>query len=250
MRWLIVVVMICVSSMVFAQEAALQFDQANQLYRNGNYKQAAEIYEQIAKAGYENPMLFYNLGNCYFKLREIPSAILNYERAKRLAPHDEDIAYNLLLANLRITDKIEPLPRLFIDDWWRAAVTSFSSDSWGLIGIISLWSAALGGALVIIVTSYAVQRTAFVISLIAILLTAFSFVAVSQQLHREQNELHGIVFSPTVSIKSAPDEQSTDLFVLHEGVNVELLDSLGEWKKIRLADGKIGWLQSTNVELI
>src|SRR6266849_1193138 len=111
----------------FAQEARLEFNQANQLYRDAQYDKAARLYEQVVKNGYESPALYYNLGNCYFKLRNIPASILNYERARRLSPHDDDISYNLRLANQRVVDKIEPLPQLFLVDWWNGYIGLFSA---------------------------------------------------------------------------------------------------------------------------
>ena len=250
MRRLLVLLLFLLTPFAVAQEATLQFEQANQLYRSGDFRKAAEMYEQIVKGDNENPMLYYNLGNAYFKLQEIPSAILNYERAKRLAPHDEDVLYNLRLANLRITDKIEPLPRLFFEEWWRILVTLFSSDGWSVVGIVGLWCAAVGGAMFITTHSFLVQRLAFVISSFTVLVCVLACIGMFQQLHREQTEQHAIVFSPSVPVKSAPDNQSTDLFVLHEGINVELLDTVGDWNKIRLADGKIGWMVASSIHVI
>jgi len=146
------------SSLVFGQEASLQFEQANQLYRNSDYKRAAQIYEQIEKNGYENPSLYYNLGNAYFKLHNIPAALLSYERARRLSPHDEDILYNLRLANVRVIDKIEPLPRLFFVEWWQSFIGLFSSDGWAVVGIVTLWIAVCCGILYFIFHSMLLQR--------------------------------------------------------------------------------------------
>src|SRR6059036_404081 len=126
-RWYLVLLLFICQTLV-AQEAVRQFEQANQLYRDGKYDQAAGLYEQVISNGYESAALYYNLGNACFKLKNTPSAILNYERAKRLAPHDEDILYNLRLANLRIVDKIEPIPQIFFIDWWRSLVNTFSSS--------------------------------------------------------------------------------------------------------------------------
>ena len=81
MRRLLVLLLFLLTPFAVAQEATLQFEQANQLYRSGDFRKAAEMYEQIVKGSYENPMLYYNLGNAYFKLQDIPSAILKIGRA-------------------------------------------------------------------------------------------------------------------------------------------------------------------------
>jgi len=233
-----------------SQEASLQFEQANGLYRSGSYEKAAELYEQILKNGYESPALYYNLGNAYFKVQNIPAAILSYERAKRLAPHDEDILYNLRLANLRVVDKIEPLPQLFVFEWWGSFVALLPSERWAVVGILALWIAVIGGAAYWVVRGELIRRISFFISVLMIVLTCVAFASGMQRYHAEQNAASAIVFAQSVSVKSAPDAQSTDLFVLHEGVKVDVMDTVGDWKKVRLADGKEGWVMISSIQLI
>jgi tetratricopeptide (TPR) repeat protein len=238
------------TSVVVGQEASLQFEQANQLYRNGEYQKAAQMYEQIQTNGYENASLYYNLGNSYFKLHNIPGALLSFERAKRLAPHDEDISYNLRLANVHIIDKIEPLPRLFFIEWWQNFIGLFSSDGWAIVGLVTIWSAVVCGVLFFIIRSMIVQRITVLFGVTLIVVAMIAGVGMFQQLHHEQNEQYAIVFSPSMPVKSAPDAQSVDLFVIHEGLKVEILDAVGEWKKIRLADGKVGWMSAEAMQMI
>ena len=250
MKSCLLLLSIVVVQSVLAQEALLQFEQANQLYRNGDFQQAAVRYEQVVKNGYEGPALFYNLGNAYFKLKNIPVAIVNYERAKLLAPHDEDISYNLRLANLRVVDKIEPIPQLFFIEWWRAFINIFSSGAWARTAIGALWCAALNGTIFLMIKSAAFRRVIFLFGIVCLLLCVLSWVAIIQQYHHERDDQMAIILSPSVSVKSSPDAQSTDLFVLHEGVKVDILDAVGEWKKIRLADGKIGWMPADSLQVI
>ena len=233
-----------------AQEASLRFEEANALYRSGDFQKAAAAYENILTNGYEHPALYYNLGNAYFKLQMIPASILNYERARRLSPRDEDIIHNLRLVNLRVVDKIEPVPQLFVKEWWNALVSLFSAGSWAFSGLVALWIAAVTGALFLMVRSGLVQRLSLALSFVSVLFCLFSFIGMAQQLHRQQSEREAVVFSQSVPVKSAPDAGSVDLFVLHEGVKVELLDSVGEWRKIRLPDGKTGWLSGENIQII
>lgn len=245
---------LCLTLLAFeaapAQEASLRFEEANALYRSGDFQKAAAVYESILSNGYEHPALYYNLGNAYFKLQNIPASILNYERARRLSPRDEDIIHNLRLANLRVLDKIEPLPQLFIKEWWNALISFAPAGTWAVWGIAALWLAALAGALFLMVRSGIIQRLSFAVSFVAVLFCVFSFIGMAQQLHKEQSEQEAVVFSQSVSIKSAPDAGSVDLFVLHEGVKVELLDNVGDWRKIRLPDGKIGWVPGENIQII
>lgn len=241
---------LCLTSLAFADEALVQFEQANVLYRTGEYQKAAAAYEHILSNGYEHAALYYNLGNCYFKLKKIPLAIVNYERAKRLAPSDEDIAYNLRLANLRIVDKIEPIPKLFFVEWWQAFVNTMSADHWGTASVILLWTTVVVLMLFFLIRSVALRRMLFLASFLALLFCALSFASMIQRLSFETETTEAIIMAQSISVKSAPDPQSTELFVLHEGVKVELLDTVGEWKKIRLADGKVGWIPLSGIEIV
>ena len=250
MRKYSIVFLLLLSCVVFAQEASHQFEQANQLYRNGEYEKASQLYQQVIKNGFESAELYYNLGNAYFKMGNIPASILNYERAKKISPDDEDINYNLRLANLRVVDKIEPIPRLFFLNWWLSFVNLYSSSSWSTIGIILLWLSAITGIMIFVVRGITLQRSLFLFTLVLVALTVLAFIGAYKQNEIENSDEIAIVFTQTVSVKSAPDSQSTDLFVLHEGVRVEFLDAVGDWRKIRLADGKIGWLLLKDVQVI
>ncbi len=250
MKWLLLLLSTVFVQMLFAQEALHQFEQANQLYRNGEYQQAVVLYEQIVNNDYEHAFLYFNLGNAHFKLKNIPAAILNYERAKRLAPHDEDILYNLQLANIRVIDKIEPIPQLFIIEWWRLLMGWFSSGGWAVTAIVAIWCVVISGTLLRFLKSTIVQRLFFLCCALSLLMTVLACMGAAHQYNHENNDNTAIIISPSVAIKSSPDEQSTDLFVLHEGVKVDLVDTVGEWKKIRLPDGKIGWVPAAGLQVI
>jgi len=250
MRWLKFLAMLFFLQTSFAQEAVIQFEQANQLYRSGDYVRAASAYEGLISNGYESAALYYNLGNAYFKMDSIPAAILQLERARLLSPRDEDVQYNLRLANLRVIDKIEPIPQLFFLSWWKSFIDMFSADGWGMMAVVSLWCAAAFGVIFMLGRTVTFQRITFLGAVVSLMLCALSFTGTFQRVQRERNVQSAIVFSPSVSVKSAPDPQSTDLFILHEGVKIEFMDAVGEWRKIRLADGKVGWLSVEDVRVI
>lgn len=249
-RTVLVSILLLFSYAVRADEAAVQFEQANQAYRSASFSQAVTMYEQILASGQESPELYYNLGNAHFKLQNMPSAILNYERALRLAPGDEDTRYNLQLANLRVIDKIEPVPELFFVQWWNGLLSAFSSEHWGILAIVALWCAAASAALMLATRSYVLQRIMLVVMILAFAAGVLGLASAFQRQHLEAVGHDAIVFAASVPVKSAPDKQSTDLFVLHEGVKVELLDEVGMWRKIRLADGKLGWLSFESLIVI
>jgi tetratricopeptide (TPR) repeat protein len=244
------ILVLFISPLSFSQEAALQFENANQLYRDGKYQGAIDMYGQIYNNGFESPSLHYNMGNAFFKLNNISRSILSFERARRLSPSDEDILYNLRLANLKVIDKIEPVPELFFIGWWNSFVNLMSSSQWAVLIICLLWVTAIATAGLLLLKRAVVQRILLLLSMIAIFFTIISFVGMFQRLSDEKSDTQAIITLQTVSVKSAPDDKSTDLFVLHEGVKVELLDYVAKWNKIKLLDGKVGWLEEDAVEVI
>ena len=112
-----------------AQEADSLINKANEMYAQGKYQDAAIVYENILKQGYESAELYFNLGNAYYKQNVIATAILNYEKALQLSPNDDDIKYNLELANRFVVDKIEVLPVFFITGWIKNLKNIFSSNN-------------------------------------------------------------------------------------------------------------------------
>lgn len=222
----------------------------NEAYSNQNFEKAISYYQAVIDSGYVSADLYYNLGNAHFKTHQIPRAILYYEKAKLLAPNDEDVQYNLELANTHVVDKIEQLPGIAIVGWWRNFKRSLSPTTWALIGIICfvVFLALMGFYL--FSTRVVIKRwtfwTAFLIFIISIFAVGFAF---NQKNNITLNN-QAIILSPSVTIKGSPGENSTDLFVLHGGTKVKVEDRVGEWYEIKLADGSKGWIPMEDLEKI
>ncbi len=227
-----------------------KFSRANELYSNGDYSKAVELYTEIEDNGYISPELYYNMGNAYFKMREIAPAILYYERAKRLAPQDEDIRFNLKIAELRTVDKIEPVPKFFLTKWIDTLISQYNSSGWAAIAVILSWLTFGSLAIFYFLGSSFFKKFFFAIGILFFVLTITSFIFAYQKYEIETSDDSAIIFSPSVYVKSSPDKSGKNLFILHEGTKVEIRDEVGEWKKIRLADGNIGWLPADAVEII
>lgn len=224
--------------------------QANQLYQQGKVAEARDAYEKVVATGYVNGILYYNLGNAYYKSGNIPRAILNYERAHRLMPDDDDLRHNLQLANLILTDRIEPAPRLFLWDYWDAVKNWFSFQGLTLTVYLGFILIISSGAAVILARTYALRKTAVLMGTGAALFFMFVlslFIARAKDLDRSDE---AIVIVQIVTIKNSPDAKSSDAFVLHGGVKVEVIDRLNDWVKIRLADAKVGWMEAGAAETI
>jgi tetratricopeptide (TPR) repeat protein len=225
-------------------------EKANKAYGEGLYAEAADLYKKVAASGYEAPELYYNLGNSCFKLNDYPGAILWYERAKRLDPGNEDISFNLNVANSKIADKIEPVPEMFYRRWYFGLVNRFSADAWAWLSVICFLAAFAGATLYLLAARLFLRKTGFWSGALFLVLFLFTLLFAVSASDQARNVGEAIIFTPSVTVKSSPDEKSVDLFVLHEGTKVRIMDQIGTWYEIRIANGSVGWLPSTAMERI
>jgi tetratricopeptide (TPR) repeat protein len=246
-----VVTIIAVSG-VFAQSEELKrvFDEANHLYLEQKYDSAIVRYEYIIHDGYESGELYFNIGNAYYRLGKIHYAILNYERAKRIAPNDEDLQFNLQLANVHVTDKVDAVPELFIYRWMDSVLTLFSPPAmiWMMYALFLMTLCAF--SYYVLTRSYIHKRYSLWFGLVCSLLLIFGIANFLYRSYRTENTKYAIVMADVANIKAAPDSKGNDLFVIHRGLKVQVLDDVNNWRKIRLADGKVGWIQENDVESI
>lgn len=226
----------------YASEAEKLFIKANESYRSAEYENAISLYEKIVDNGYVSKELFYNLGNAHYKMKNIPQSILFYERALKLDPSDEDIQINLQIANLQTVDKIEALPRIFFEEWFDNLLHSVPSDTFSIISLVSLWIAVACALVYIFAYNIVIKKAAFGVAAILFLAFLLNLLLATVDNNRDSEQNDAIIFSKSVYIKSSPDQSGTDLFILHEGTKVKIMDEVNHWVKIRLADGKVGWM--------
>lgn len=223
---------------------------AEQFYREGKYAESAETYHKILSEGFESADLYYNLGNAYYKMGENTRAILNYERALLLNPADDMVRYNLKMARNAVVDKIDVLPELFLVRWYKAVETNFSADQWGYVSVALFILFLVMAALFFYSRSIAVKKTGFVVGIIAFLLTFLTIFFAMRQDQRITEREYAIITTPSVTVKGAPDNSGTSLFLIHEGLKVRVVGQVGEWYNIRLADGNEGWVAKSDLEKI
>jgi tetratricopeptide (TPR) repeat protein len=252
-KLLLLTLCLCVSAVnLFAQSEELSsvFEEANRLYLEQKYDAAISRYESVIKNGFESGEIYFNLGNAYFKAGKIQNAILNYERAKRIMPNDDDVNFNLQLANIQLVDKVETIPELFIYRWAESLLTMFSLETM-IWMIYSLFLAVLGSfSLFLFSRTYERKRYSLMSGMILSFFLLLGIANFLIQSYRESNSEFAIVMTDVANIKSAPDSKGNDLFVIHRGIKVQVLDSVNKWRKVRLADGKVGWIPEQEVEAI
>lgn len=228
----------------------MTFAQANKQYSEGNYDAAIAGYEELLNGKNHSASLYYNLGNAYFKQGNLANAILNYERAYRLAPSDKDIKANLDFAYTQIADKIDTPPRYFITKWVHSLSHKLHSNSWTYLGI-AFWALLFLSLVLFIRThSESKRKVLFPLLLISLFIALFSFYAAYSQYSEAKKYNYAIVFAQNITIKSTPSNNGTSLFILHEGTKVKILDKVGEWYKIQLTDNREGWLPSKKITKI
>lgn len=225
-------------------------EKANQAYNEGAFQDAAELYHSVIDSGFASADLYYNLGNAYFKSKDIPSAILYYEKALKINPKDDQTRFNLNIANSQITDKIEAVPDMFYVKWWKGLTGMFGPDTWARLSIALFILALSFVALFVITRNMSVRRISFWSGLVVIVLMFISFYVGYQKFSQQNKDNFAIIFAPTITVKSSPAKNSVDLFVIHEGTKVEIMDQVEGWYEIRIANGSVGWLPGNTLEKI
>ena len=246
----ILIFIILFTKIVFPSELENIFKEGNELYLKGEYQETIRIFESIYEKGYEGKSLFYNLGNAYYRIGKVGLAILYYEKAKKLSPSDEDINYNLAFANSKIVDKIETLPKFFIFDWWENILALFSISGWTYLSYL-FYLVILGSVgYYYFARSLKTQRVSFYSGIVSTLFLILTVIFLIVNLNRELNVRYGVIVEQVVVTKFSPDQNSKDAFIVHEGIKVIAEDRVNNWVKIKLIDGKVGWLNENNLRII
>ena len=224
---------------------------ANTAYTEGRWEDAVAYYMMISDMGLESASLYCNAGDAYFKSGNVPMAIVCYERSLKLDPSYSDARYNLELMNQMIQDRIDPVPEFVLKAWAKDVCYIMDSDSWVICFFVFL-AVALGMFLLFLLApSVSGRRAGFFTGVAALLLAAFSVAFALWQKHDYMNVDGAVVMRPVTSVKSSPSsESSTDLFILHEGTKVRIIDEVGSWNNIELADGRQGWIRADDLEII
>ena len=229
---------------------AITKQNADDEYAKGNYQQAIKDYQEILKIGVSSE-IYYNLGNAYYRTDNITQALLAYERALQLSPGDNDIRFNLQYARSKTIDKITPETEMFFVTWYNSLVNFTSVDRWANTAIVSIVMALLLILVFLFAPQMWARKSGFYGSAVFLLLFAFANLFAFQQKHELETKQGAIVIAPTVNVKKTPAASGTDVFVIHEGTRVDITDrGMKQWRGIKLADGREGWLKTSQIEEI
>lgn len=223
---------------------------AGSSYSKGRYSEAAAIYESLLAKNGPSDKLYYNLGNAYFKSDRLAPAILNYERALRLNPSDQDAQFNLSMCEAKIVDKIDPIGMFIVVRFYKSIGQLFNSNNWAFISI-AFFLLFIGSLCAYFFAKVLwLKKSGFFAGIAALGLSLLSMVYSAEASSKILHPNEAVLFSLSVTVKSSPDKSGTDIFVLHEGTKMKIRGTLGEWSEIELEDGNVGWLLTKNIEII
>src|ERR1051326_8460183 len=215
------------------------FEKANEYYLSKEYQRAIRLYKKILETGVESPALYFNLGNCYFKSDSIARAILFYEKAKKLFPSDEDIQFNLAIAEQRVTDRIEAPPSLFFTTWWENVKTSKTIDQWAWLSVSCVLLTFLCLATFLSFSASNIKKYGFWGGLFFLLLAIFTFTLAEIRYTESVSSSGAVIMVDAISVKSSPEEKGKELFILHSGCKLQVINTDGQWSEIRLANNNV-----------
>jgi tetratricopeptide (TPR) repeat protein len=229
---------------------AARLQAAETCYTNADFETAASLYEGLLAENGPDFNLYYNLGNTYYRSKDLAKAILNFERALRLNPSDRDTRFNLELCQARTIDKIEPLGEFLISRWFRNLGNLMNSNGWAVTGLLCFV------LLIASLTAYFFSRhswlkkTGFYVGVVSLILCILALYYTTKTYQAAAYPDQAIIMAPTVTVKSSPDQSGTDLFSLHEGTKVTITNEIGSWNEIELQDGNVGWVPASSMEVI
>lgn len=242
--------MLIIASSVVAQTSDELFNNANDLYKNENIEEAIELYKKIESQGIVSSELYYNLGNSYYKLNKVGPSIYYYEKALKINPLNEDVKNNLVFAKRLALDNIEELPKTIFQKFNKNWLQKLSYNDWAIMTVVFSFLGSLLFLFFYFSDSPSKKRFYFMTSTFSFLLLIFSFLITYNQYTVTKKNKVAIVFAIKTAVRNAPTLNSEEVFTLHEGTKVIVLDRLDDWRKIKLADGKLGWIIADEIKLL
>ncbi|MCB0447877.1 MAG: tetratricopeptide repeat protein [Gelidibacter sp.] len=249
MKQLIYLYTFLISSVVFAQNETL-FEQGNALYNDGNYEEAIKKYDAIIDNGQHSAELYFNLGNAHYKLNHVAPSIYYYEKALQLSPNDKEIKNNIAFARNMTIDAIDVQQEVGFSKLIKNATNTFSFDMWAKIAVGMIVLFVILFIAYYFTHSTGKKRLSFIGSILSLVIACAALTFAFHKYNLNKHDRPAIVFAQESKVKSEPNLRSGEAFTLHEGTKVQILDTMNSWKKIKLSDGKIGWIPEKDIKML
>ena len=245
----LLLLVISISSKLFAQDTAALFEQGNAAYNGGNYSLAVEKYEAILAQKQHSAALYFNLGNTHYRLGNVAESVYYFEQAKKMQPLDKAIKNNAEFANNMTLDAIEVLPQTQLDVLLQSILISFSLNQWAKIVLGLAWLTLVFFVLYRFSQQMHFKRIFFILGCVVLFITLISLV-LTQTKQKEGKQTKAVVFDQEIEIWAEPNKRADILFLLHEGTTLEVVSELEGWSKIKLANGSEGWIENTAIKTL
>jgi tetratricopeptide (TPR) repeat protein len=249
-RLLVIVFYIVFVPASLAMQNETLFERATAVYNEGDYNKAIEYYQQILENGKHSAELYFNLGNCYYKLDQTGPSIYYYEKALLLKPNDSEVLNNLGYAQNTRLDAFETMPKTAMEKLYESTIAILSFEQWAKVAVLMSIIFVLLYLVYYFFNSVRQKRIFFILSMVSLTLCIFSLVFAYLQFNSFKYDNPAIIFENEVRVLSEPNKRSQEVFTLHEGTKVNVLENLDEWKKIQISDGQTGWTASENLKLL
>jgi tetratricopeptide (TPR) repeat protein len=241
------------TSLVWAEEPAPNandiFELANEKYRDGDYAAAVEGYESlVTNFELESSDLYFNIGNCYYKLGKIAPAIYYFEKALLLNPNDEAIQTNLSFAQKRAIDDIKEIPEIGFGQMVFSFTKIASVDTWAWIAVFGGFGFLLSFIVYYFGQTTLLKRSFFIGMFVFLLVLFVAVLAAIIQKEMEAKIRPAIVFAEEVAVKTEPRTNAETAFELHEGTKVFVLETVANWQHIQLTDKTQGWIEKEAIK--
>ena len=244
------ILLLFLSSQLFSQNSEKLFKEGNEHYKLSNYSEAISSYEKIEALGLISSELYYNLGNSHYKLNQVAPAIYNYEMALLLNPLNEEAQSNLVFAKRLTIDAIDEIPKTIFQKLDDAIVKKLSYNEWAIVNVVFSILGTLLFLLFYFSFTPSIKRLFFVTSILSFLLLLITLFFTINEYTYSNTTVEAIIFSKEITINNAPTDYSEKIFTLHEGTKVLVLDTVDNWKKIRISDGKTGWIIADKIKIL
>ena len=247
MKLIIYVLTFLIASISVAQNDVL-FEEGNAFYNEGKFNEAILKYESILDTEKHSAELYFNLGNAHYKLNNIAPSIYYFEKALQLEPNDKEIRHNIAFARNMTVDDIDIVPDVGFSKLFKNLTNMLSFDSWAYASVIAIILFVIMYLLYYFSYQTGKKRLAFIGSSSFLVLTCICLFFAFNKYNIDKNDKPAIVFSQEAIVKSEPNLRSEEAFRIHEGTKVQILDTVKNWKKIKLSDGKTGWMTSEDMK--
>jgi tetratricopeptide (TPR) repeat protein len=249
MKLILYIITIFIATNLIAQNEVL-FEQGNTFYNEGKYNEAIMKYEAILDTENHSAELYFNLGNAHYKLNNIAPSIYYFEKALSLKPNDKEILDNIAFARNMTVDDIDIVPDVGLSKLFKNLTNMLTFDTWAYISVVTLFLSVIMYLFYYFSYQTGKKRLAFIGSTSFIILTCISLFFAFNNFNIYKSHNPAIVFSQEALVKSEPNLRSEEVFRLHEGTKVQILDTVNNWKKIKLTDGKTGWISSDDMKAL